>query len=117
MALGFLSKWGCEVYAFTSSDSKHDEAKRLGAHQVINSRDSAQMAKIAGALDFVLVTVNVPPTPVQLTLDMPTPVVNVAPAQVTVNMPEEPQQPQGPETKTVKLKIGDKTVTGTITES
>lgn len=60
MALRFLSKWGCEVYAFTSSDSKREEAKRLGAHHVVNSRDSAQMKKIAGALDFVLVTVNVP---------------------------------------------------------
>lgn len=60
MALSFLSKWGCEVYAFTSSDGKREEARRLGAHQVINSRDSAQMAKIAGALDFLLVTVNVP---------------------------------------------------------
>ncbi len=60
MALGFLSKWGCEVFAFTSSDSKREEAKRFGAHQVINSRDSAQMEKIAGALDFLLVTVNVP---------------------------------------------------------
>jgi D-arabinose 1-dehydrogenase-like Zn-dependent alcohol dehydrogenase len=28
MALGFLSKWGCEVYAFTSSDSKREEAQR-----------------------------------------------------------------------------------------
>jgi uncharacterized zinc-type alcohol dehydrogenase-like protein len=60
MALGFLSRWGCEVFAFTSSDSKREEAKRLGAHHVINSRDSAQMNKIAGALDFLLVTVNVP---------------------------------------------------------
>jgi uncharacterized zinc-type alcohol dehydrogenase-like protein len=60
MALGFLSKWGCEVYAFTSSEGKRYEAKRLGAHHVVNSRDSAQMAKIAGALDFLLVTVNVP---------------------------------------------------------
>lgn len=60
MALMFLRAWGCEVFAFTSSDSKHEEAKRLGAHHVINSRDSAQMKKIAGALDFVLVTVNVP---------------------------------------------------------
>ena len=60
MALSFLSKWGCEVYAFTSSDSKRDEAKKLGAHHIVNSRDSAQMNKIAGSLDFVLSTVNAP---------------------------------------------------------
>lgn len=60
MALGFLSKWGCEVFAFTSSDSKREEAKRLGAHHVINSCNSAEMQALAGALNFVLVTVNVP---------------------------------------------------------
>lgn len=60
LALQFLAKWGCEVFAFTSSDSKHAEAKSLGAHQVINSRDSEQMKKIAGSLDFIISTVNAP---------------------------------------------------------
>lgn len=60
LALQFLNKWGCEVYAFTSSDSKRDEAQQLGAHHVVNSRDPAAMKKIAGSLDFVLSTVNVP---------------------------------------------------------
>jgi alcohol/geraniol dehydrogenase (NADP+) len=60
LALRFLSKWGCEVTAFTTSPSKHDEAKRLGAHHVVNSRDSAQMKQLAGGLDFVLSTVNAP---------------------------------------------------------
>jgi alcohol/geraniol dehydrogenase (NADP+) len=60
MALSFLASWGCEVYAFTSSESKREEAMRLGAHHVVNSRDSPAMQKIAGSLDFVLVTVNVP---------------------------------------------------------
>ena len=58
MALRFVNKWGCEVTAFTSSDSKHEEAKQLGAHYVVNSRDSAALRKIAGSLDFILVTVN-----------------------------------------------------------
>jgi len=58
LALQFLNKWGCEVHAFTSSDSKRDEAKKLGAHQVVNSRDSAQLGKIAGSLDFIISTVN-----------------------------------------------------------
>lgn len=59
LALQFLSHWGCEVTAFTSSDSKKEEAKRLGAHNVVNSRDSSQLQKIAGSLKFVLITVNV----------------------------------------------------------
>ncbi len=59
MALQFLNKWGCEVTAFTSSDSKIQEALKLGAHTTVNSRDSAQMKKLAGSLDFILVTANV----------------------------------------------------------
>ncbi len=59
MAVKFLSKWGCEVVAFTSSDSKRDEALAMGAHRVVNSRDAAQLKKIAGSLNFIISTVNV----------------------------------------------------------
>ncbi len=58
-ALQFLDKWGCEVTAFTHSESKAEEALRLGADHVVNSRDSAALKRIAGTLDFILVTVNV----------------------------------------------------------
>ena len=56
LALGFLNAWGCEVTAFTSSLSKQDEVKTLGAHKVVASTDSAAMKAIAGTLDFLLVT-------------------------------------------------------------
>ncbi len=59
MALKFLRAWGCEVTAFTSSDSKRDEALQLGAHRVVNSRDSNQLKALAGSLNFVISTVNV----------------------------------------------------------
>ena len=58
LALAFLNKWGCEVTAFTSSDSKREEALRLGAHKVVNTRDKEQLKKIAGSLNFILSTVN-----------------------------------------------------------
>jgi len=60
LALQFLNKWGCEVWALTSSDAKREEALRLGAHHVVNSRDIDQLRKTAGTFDFILVTVNVP---------------------------------------------------------
>ena len=44
--------------AFTSSDSKRDEAIRLGAHNVVNSRDSSQVKAIAGTLNFIVSTVS-----------------------------------------------------------
>jgi uncharacterized zinc-type alcohol dehydrogenase-like protein len=60
MAVQFASKWGCEVFAFSSSAGKEAEVKKLGAHHVVNSKDDAAMAKLAGVLDLILVTVNVP---------------------------------------------------------
>ena len=59
LALQFLAKWGCEVTAFTSTGAKADEAREMGAHHVVNSRDAAQLEAVAGSLDFILSTVNV----------------------------------------------------------
>lgn len=59
LALQFLRSWGCEVVAFTSSDSKRDEVLQLGAHRAVNSRDKAQLAVVRGSFDFLLNTVNV----------------------------------------------------------
>lgn len=59
LALQFLNKWGCEVTALSSNPAKADDARRLGAHHVVSSRDSAALKKLAGSLDFILVTANV----------------------------------------------------------
>lgn len=59
IALQFLRAWGCNVTAFTSSDSKTQEAKALGAHQCINSRNSAEIEQAAGRFDLIISTVNV----------------------------------------------------------
>ena len=60
LAIQFLAKWGCEVFAFTSSESKKDELLEMGAHHVVNSKDPAQLKTLARSLDFLMVTVNVP---------------------------------------------------------
>lgn len=60
MALKFAAAWGCEVTAFTSSPSKTEEAKALGAHRVVSSKDSDAIANAAGSLDLLIVTVNAP---------------------------------------------------------
>jgi uncharacterized zinc-type alcohol dehydrogenase-like protein len=59
MALQFANKWGCEVTAFSSSANKADEARRMGAHYVIDSRSEEQLKKAAGRFDFILSTVAV----------------------------------------------------------
>lgn len=60
LALQFLDHWGCHVTAFTSSESKADDALRMGADAVVDSRDAQAMKALAASLDFILVTVNVP---------------------------------------------------------
>ncbi|MEX2962505.1 NAD(P)-dependent alcohol dehydrogenase [Microbulbifer sp. TYP-18] len=59
LALQFLRAWGCEVTAFTSSESKRKEAMDLGAHYTLNSRDPAALEEAAGRFDVILSTVNV----------------------------------------------------------
>ncbi|MEZ6244257.1 MAG: NAD(P)-dependent alcohol dehydrogenase [Phycisphaerales bacterium] len=60
LALQFLSKWGCEVTAFTSSGAKMEEAKRLGATRCVDSRSDSALEGEAGRFDMILSTVNVP---------------------------------------------------------
>lgn len=59
LALQFADKWGCEVTAFTSDLSKTDELKAMGADAVVNSRDPAELERLAGRFDMILSTVNV----------------------------------------------------------
>ncbi|MBC7927483.1 MAG: NAD(P)-dependent alcohol dehydrogenase [Bryobacteraceae bacterium] len=58
MALQFLNKWGCEVNAFSSNPAKRDEILKMGAHNVVDSRNSEELKKLNGQLDFILSTVN-----------------------------------------------------------
>lgn len=60
LALQFARAWGCEVTAFSSHPDKADEARSLGAHRVVSSRDTDALKAEAGRYDVVLVTVNVP---------------------------------------------------------
>lgn len=59
MALQFLNAWGCEVTAFTSTDSKRDEALEMGAHDTLNSKDSSALKAAANRFDLIISTVNV----------------------------------------------------------
>lgn len=59
LAVKFAAAYGCEVTAFTSSERKFDEAKGFGAHHVLTSNDTAQIAKLSGSFDLLISTVNV----------------------------------------------------------
>ncbi len=49
---------GAEVAVFTSTAAKAEDARRLGAHEVVVTRDAAQLAKQAGRFDMILDTVS-----------------------------------------------------------
>jgi uncharacterized zinc-type alcohol dehydrogenase-like protein len=57
LALQFLNKWGCDVTAFTSSEAKGEEAKKLGARHIIDTHNADALKAAAGSFDFVLSTV------------------------------------------------------------
>jgi uncharacterized zinc-type alcohol dehydrogenase-like protein len=59
MAVKFAAAYGCDVTAFTSSESKFDEAKGFGAHHVVSSQDSEAIKKLGGSFDLLISTVNV----------------------------------------------------------
>jgi uncharacterized zinc-type alcohol dehydrogenase-like protein len=59
MALKFARAWGCEVTAFSTTLEKEEEARRMGAHHFLNTRDPQGLQSVAGRFDLVLDTVNV----------------------------------------------------------
>ena len=58
LAIQFARVFGAEVTAFSTSPAKEEEARALGAHQFVNSLESKNMKEAAGALDFIITTVN-----------------------------------------------------------
>jgi uncharacterized zinc-type alcohol dehydrogenase-like protein len=58
MAVKFAAAYGCDVTAFTSSQSKFDEAKGFGASHVVSSKDSAAIRTLGGSFDLLISTVN-----------------------------------------------------------
>lgn len=60
MGIKLANALGAQVVAFTTSESKRDDAKALGAHEVVVSRNPDEMAAHVGSLDFILNTVAAP---------------------------------------------------------
>ncbi|GBR04377.1 NAD(P)-dependent alcohol dehydrogenase [Acetobacter oeni] len=54
MGVKFAKALGAEVVLFTTSQSKVADGIRLGAHEVVLSKDPAAMAKERGRFDFIL---------------------------------------------------------------
>jgi uncharacterized zinc-type alcohol dehydrogenase-like protein len=54
MAVKFAHAFGAHVVVFTTSPNKKEDAQRLGADEIVVSRDANEMQKHAGSLDFIL---------------------------------------------------------------
>ena len=58
MGVKFAAAFGAHTVLFTTSPSKVADGKRLGAHDVIISRDENEMKQHAGSFDFIIDTVS-----------------------------------------------------------
>jgi uncharacterized zinc-type alcohol dehydrogenase-like protein len=60
MALKFGRAFGAHVTQFTTSPGKEADAKRLGADEVVLTRDPQNLARLAQSFDFIIDTVAAP---------------------------------------------------------
>lgn len=60
MGVKFAAAMGAHVVLYTTSAGKAEDARRLGAAEVVISRDAEQMKRNLGRLDFILNTVSAP---------------------------------------------------------
>ncbi|WP_312630443.1 NAD(P)-dependent alcohol dehydrogenase [Pantoea piersonii] len=60
MGVKFARALGAHVVLFTTSPSKKEDALRVGAHEVVVSRNPEEMQAHAGTFDFILDTVSAP---------------------------------------------------------
>ncbi len=58
MAVKFANAFGAKVVLFTTSPGKIADATRLGAHEVVVSKNQTEIQKHAGSFDFILDTVS-----------------------------------------------------------
>ena len=60
MGVKFASAFGAHVVLFTTSPGKTDDAKRLGANEVVVSKNEEEMKKHEKSFEFILDTVSAP---------------------------------------------------------
>jgi uncharacterized zinc-type alcohol dehydrogenase-like protein len=58
LAIQFAKTFGAEVTAFSTSAGKEEEARALGAHRFVNSRESKALKEVAGTQDLIVSTIN-----------------------------------------------------------
>jgi uncharacterized zinc-type alcohol dehydrogenase-like protein len=85
MAVKLAKAMGAEVIVFTTSESKFEDAKRLGADDVVLSKDADQMTRYSGKLHLVIDCVSA-----QHDIDLYLSLLRVDGSLVLVGAPEHP---------------------------
>lgn len=105
MGVKFSHAFGAHTVLFTTSTGKTADAKRLGADEVVVSKDADAMAKHAGSFDFILNTVSV-----SHNLDAYTMLLKRDGALVLVGAPATPH----PSPNIAALIFGRRSIAGTL---
>ena len=104
MGVKLAASMGAEVTVFSTSPSKEDDAKKLGAHHFVVTKDPKNMEALAGQFHFILDTVSAPHD-----VDSYLSLLRRDGAMVLVGAPEKPS-----EIAAFSLIVGRKTLAGSM---
>ena len=102
MGVKFGVAFGAEVTILSTSESKREAAKALGAHHFVVTKNADELAAVKGTFDFILDTVAA-----NHDINLYLPLLHTNGTFITVGMPVEPFQ-----VPSFSLSGGNKTVTG-----
>ncbi len=104
MAVKFGVAFGAEVTVLSTSANKEADAKKLGAHNFIVSKDEKQMASAMGTFDFILDAVSAPHD-----LNMYMSLLKTDGVHICVGLPPTPYDVHG-----MSLIMGRKSLVGSL---
>jgi uncharacterized zinc-type alcohol dehydrogenase-like protein len=87
MGVKLAASMGADVTVFSTSPSKEQDARKLGAHNFVVTRNPENLAALTGTFDFILDTVSAPHD-----LNMYLNLLRVNGAMVIVGVPEKPAE-------------------------
>jgi uncharacterized zinc-type alcohol dehydrogenase-like protein len=105
MGVKFSHAFGAHTVLFTTSPGKAEDARRLGADEVVISKDADAMAKHAGSFDLILNTVSA-----SHNLDQYTNLLKRDGALILVGVPETPH----PSPSALNLIFRRRTIAGSL---
>ena len=104
MGVKFAAAFGAETYIITTTPSKRADAQKLGAKDIVVSKDEADMAAHAGTFDFILSTISA-----KYDIGTYLNLLKRDGKMVVVGAPEKPS-----ELMTFSLILGRKTLAGSL---